>query len=177
MDAAHVAGYLDKESQFLNLAYMYLSNDVPYKAAKIIDEGVKAGIIESSAKNLRVLANSWRASQEIQKSIPVMEKAARLSGDGELFARLGNIYLDSEEFEKSVKALRHGLKKGGVKRADQANVALGMALFNLDKLDEAERAFKLAKQDKRTKKMATQWISYLSKERKRRRQLADGMIQ
>jgi len=176
MDVAYIQGLLDREGEFLNLSYMYLGQDVPYKAAKILEKSIADGAVEGNVKNLETLANAWRASQEIEKSIPVLEKAARLSDDGELFARLGQLYLDNDEYEKAVKAIRQGLKKGGVKRKDIANVVLGMSLFNLDRLGEAEKAFMQAsKADKRSRKMANQWLNYLTKERERRKKLKEGL--
>ena len=35
-----------KEKELMNLAYLLMGEDAPYKAAKIIDKGMKAKIIE-----------------------------------------------------------------------------------------------------------------------------------
>ena len=50
-----------------------------------------------------------------------------------------------------------------------------MALFNLDRLDEARKQFELAARDKRSEKMARDWINYLDNEQARRRSLADDL--
>lgn len=173
METAYVQGMLDKEKELVNLAYLFLANDVPYKAAKVIDKGVKDGKIEKTSKNLELLANSWRASQEVKKSIPVMEEAARKSDEGELYARLGNIYVDNEEFNKAIEAINAGFRKGGVKRPDTANLVLGMAYFNTKQYDKARKAFNAAKKDKRSKTFAEQWIKYMDNELERQRSLQD----
>ena len=52
----------------------------------------------------------------------MMEKAAAKSDEGELYVRLGNVYLDGDQFSKAADAVQKGLDKGGVKRPDQARL-------------------------------------------------------
>jgi tetratricopeptide (TPR) repeat protein len=173
METAYVQGMLSQEKELVNMAYLFLANEVPYKAAKVLDKGINAKIIEPSSKNLELLGNAWRAAQEVKKAIPEMAKAAAKSDQGELWARLGNIYLDNDDFDAAVKAINAGFKKGGVKRPDTANLVLGMAYFNLKQYDSARKAFDKAAKDKRSKTYAEQWIQYMDKELERQRSLED----
>lgn len=173
METAYVQGMLEQERELLNLAYLFLANDVPYKAGKVVDKGIKEKKIEATAKNLELLANAWRAAQEIKWSIPVMEQAAQKADDGDLYARLGNIYVDGEEYKKAIDAINAGFQKGGVKRPDTANLVLGMAYFNTDQYDKARKAFDAAKKDKRSKDYAEQWLQYMESELERQRSLRD----
>jgi tetratricopeptide (TPR) repeat protein len=120
-----------------------------------------------------LLGNSWRAAQEVKKAIPEMAKAAEKSDKGELWARLGNIYLDNDEYDESIKAINAGLKKGGVKRPDTAYLVLGMAHYNLKQYDAARKAFKKAEADERSRKYARQWMRFMDKELERQRQLEE----
>lgn len=174
METAYVQGMLDKDKEQLNMAYLFLGSDVPYKAAKVLDKGIKNKTVEKTSKNLEVLGNSWRQAQEIKKSIPVMEQAAAKAEKGELYARLGNIYLDNDDYTKAISAIVKGLKKGGVKRKDNANLVLGMAYFNTKQYSKARKAFKEAQKDKRSKKFADQWIKYMANELERQKKLAEG---
>ncbi len=176
LDAAYLSGYIDKEGYYLNIASSYRNYDVPFKAAAIIEDGIKKGDIKETSRNLHILSNSWQHAKEYKKAIQSLEKAARLSEDGELMTWLGKAYLDNEEFEQAAKALENGLTRGGVKRADKANIWLGRAFFNLDKFDKAEAAFSAARKDKRSATIASQWLKYISKERQRRQQLAKSGV-
>jgi hypothetical protein len=49
-----------------------------------------------------------------------------------------------------------------------------MSLFNLNKLSDARKQFVEAKKDKRSAKVAGQWIQYIDKEAVRRASLAEG---
>jgi tetratricopeptide (TPR) repeat protein len=169
-----VQGMLEKGREQVNMAYLYLANELPYKAAKVMDRGINNKSIEASSKNLELLGNAWRAAQEVKKAIPEMARAAKLSDTGELWARLGNIYLDNDEYQKAADAVRAGLKKGKVKRSDSAQLVLGMAYFNLKKYDSARKAFNESKKDERSEKYAKQWINFMDKELERQRSLQDS---
>ena len=103
-----------------------------------------------------------------------MEEAAARSEDGELYTRLGNIYLDGDEFKKAIDAITKGLARGGVKRPDTARLVLGMAYFNDKQYEKAREAFKAAGRDERSAKFSRQWIQYMDSELDRQRQLQEG---
>ncbi|MYM63475.1 tetratricopeptide repeat protein [Pseudomaricurvus sp. HS19] len=171
METAYLMGALDKETELMNLAYLMMGSDVPYKAAKIIDKGMKEGKISESSKNLEVLATAWRMAQNVKTAIPIMEKAAAKSGDGDLYARLAGIYLDSDNNEKAIEVGGKALKRGGIKRPDQLQIVLGMANTNLKKYDAAIKAFKEAAKDKRSEQFAAQWLQFAQGELERERSL------
>lgn len=171
METAYMQNMLTKDKEIINMAYVFLANDIPYKAAKVLEKGFKQKKIPENAKNLELIANSYRSAQEVKKAVPYMERAATKSDKGELWARLGSVYLDREEFKKSINAVKKGLSKGGVKRPDQANLVLGMAHFNLKQYKSALSAFQKAKSDKRSAAFADQWINYMNKEIERQKSL------
>ena len=175
MDTAYVQDFLDKDREQVTMAYLFLNAEVPYKAAKVLDKGIKNETVEASSKTLEILGSAWRQSQELAKSIPVMEQAAAKSDEGELYCRLGNIYLDEEQFRKAVDANKRGLAKGGVKRPDTCLLVKGMAHFNLGEYKSARSAFQQAAKDKRSKKYAEQWIKYMDNEIARQEELKKDM--
>lgn len=174
METAYEQNMLDKGTEQVTMAYLYLNGEVPYKAAKVMDKGLKDGSIDGTSKNWEILGNAWRQAQEIDKSIPAMEQAAAKSEDGELYSRLGSIYLDGEEYKKAIDALTKGLQRGGVKRPDTARLVLGMAYFNDGQYDKAREAFQAAGRDERSAQFARQWIQYMDSELERQRQLREG---
>jgi tetratricopeptide (TPR) repeat protein len=175
MEAVYVQDLLVKDREQVTMAYLYLNADVPYKAAKVLDKGIKNETIEDSSKTLEILGTAWRQAQEVKKSIPVMEQAAAKSDKGELYVRLGNVYLDNDQFDKAVEAFEKGLKRGGVKREDTAQLGLGMAAFNDKKYSKARKAFNAAAKDKRSKKHAEQWLKYMANELERQKRLKEDL--
>ncbi len=175
MDTAYVQDMLDRGTEQITMAYLYLNAEVPYRAAKVMDKGLKNESIDPTSKNYEILGNSWRQAQEIKKAIPAMELAAAKSDSGELYARLGNVYLDGDQFKKAITSINKGLARGGVKRSDTARLVLGMAYFNDKQYSNARKAFNAASKDERSEKYAQQWLKYLNSELDRQKKLKDDM--
>ncbi|WKD50140.1 tetratricopeptide repeat protein [Microbulbifer spongiae] len=172
MEAAYLAGALQKEKDLLNMGYLFMGYEMPYKGAKVISKGIKEKKIPRNAKNLETLAQAYQMAQELQKAIPQLEAAAKLSDKGQIYSRLASIYLDLDENEKAVAAGKKALAKGGVKRQDQLYVVMGMANANLKQYDAALSSLKKALKDKRSERTARQWIAFVEGEKAREEKLA-----
>lgn len=171
METAYVQGMLEKDGEFRNMASLLLNAEVPYKAAKVLEQGFEQEIVEDNSKNWELMAGALRQAQEVDDAIPAMEKAAAKSDNGDLYARLGSIYLDADRNREAADAITKGLERGGVKRADQARLVLGMAQFNLQNYRAAREAFRAAGRDERSEQYARQWIKYMDSEIKRQEEL------
>ena len=197
LKAAHAKDFLDKESEYLALAQLLLLNQNPYWAAKVLESGQKkivtytetvkdkttgketkiektGPVVRDNEKNLKLLADSWRMAQEIDKAIPVLEKAAKLSKDGKSFVLLGNLYLAEDRLDKAVDSIKKGLKKGKIDKISQVHLTLGQAYFELQKFDDAKKEFRTAARDKdkKVKTTANNWIKYTENEEIRVKNLA-----
>ena len=183
MEAAYEQGFLDRSSELVTMSYLYLNAETPYYAGAVMQKGFADELVEDKSKNFELAGSAWAQAREVAKSIPMMEKAAAKSEEGELYVRLGNVYLDGDQFSKSAESIIKGLNKGGVKRPDQARLALGMAYFNLGDYDEARKAFRAAGKDgarrkewQRSQEMAQQWIAYVTSEEDRQRELEKDLF-
>lgn len=171
MEALYDQGYLTAGRDLVNLANLFLLHEVPVKAARVLDRALKAKQVEADVANLRLLSQAWYQAREDAKAIPPLAKAAAQAKDGELSVRLAQSYLNLEQWEQAAEALEEGLRKGGLGRTDQAYVMLGMARFNLQRLEQARGAFERALADKRSQKVAGQWLAYVDQELQRRQAL------
>lgn len=167
-EALYESGYMTASHQVVNLANLYLLHGVPYKAAKILQRGIDGNNVKADERNLRLLSQAWYQAREDEKAIPPLSRAARLSGDGELFVRLAQSFINLDRWPEAAEAAQKGLDKGRVKRADVAHIMLGMALFNQRKLHAARDAFASAAKDKRSAKVARQWVAYVDSELRRK---------
>lgn len=171
MEALYDQGYLTAGRDLVNLANLFLLHEVPVKAARVLDRALKAKQVEADVANLRLLSQAWYQAREDAKAIPPLARAAAQAEDGELSVRLAQSYLNLEQWEQAAAALEEGLRKGGLGRTDQAYVMLGMARFNLQRLEQARGAFERALADKRSQKVAGQWLAYVDQELQRRQAL------
>ena len=181
LKAAHAKDFLDKESEYKALAQLLLLNKNPYWAAEVLISGQKKMItivdeeteeekilpvVKDTEKNLKLLADSLRMAQEIDRAIPVLEKSAAMSKDGESYVLLGNLYLSEDRVNEAVAAIKKGLEKGKIKNLSQVYLTLGQAYFELQEFEEAKKNFRIAARDKK-KKIKTQannWIKYTENE-------------
>ena len=189
LKAAHAKDFLDKESEYKALAQLLLLNKNPYWAAQVLVSGQKkmvtivdekteeekiVPVIKDTEKNLKLLADSWRMAQEIDKAIPVLEKSAAMAKDGESYVLLGNLYLSEDKVDLAVEAIKKGLEKGKIKNLSQVYLTLGQAYFELQKFEDAKKNFRVAARDKKKsiKTQANNWIKYTENEEVRVKNLA-----
>lgn len=174
MELGYLVGNLTKEQELRGLASLFIGAEAPYLAAKVLDKGIKDGLVNANAQNLEMLGQAWQLAQESKRALTVFEKASSLSGKGEISARLAGVYLDLGEDVKAIQSARAALNKGGLKRGDLTYMALGSAQLNLHCYPEARRAFVEAAKDKRSAKYANQWIEYADREGDRRERLRES---
>ena len=169
--AAYTQGLLEKESELVTMAQLFMQAEVPYKAGVLMEEEMKKGRVAKDAKNYRILSQAWSLAMEDEKAIPALKEAARLSDEGELDLRLGNAYLNVGQYSDCVSAIESGIRKGGIKSPDNAQISLGMCLYNLKRYQDAIGAFREAAKTSRSSRVANQWISVINSDVERNEQI------
>ena len=174
-ETAYEAGWLTRSNEIVQLAQLLLGADIPVKAAKIMQEGLDSGTVESTETNWRILAQAWQLAQEDELAIPAMVHAASLVDNGEIDLRLAQSYQNLAQYDECADSARTALQKGELRREDQANMILGACLFELKEYGQARTAFEAARRDNRSQQNANAWIEYVNIEEDRERQLAAAL--
>ncbi|GAB4573264.1 MAG: hypothetical protein Tsb008_07580 [Rhodothalassiaceae bacterium] len=173
MEIAYRRGYLENESQLINMAQLYLYHGVPIKAAWVIEKGMKDGTVEKNGKNYELLGQAYLNAQEMRKAEDPLRKAAVALDDGDIWMRLGQVFAELEQWDKAIEPLQKAVDSDDLDKPGYAHLLIGMAHFNLGKLSDAKKAFEKARKFDETKKTAGQWINYTDAEQKRRAQLTE----
>jgi tetratricopeptide (TPR) repeat protein len=163
---AYQQGFLTEETDLRRLARSYLYADLPYPAARVLESGLADGSIESAAKSLELLANSWIAAREYEKSLPPLVEAATVSPDGNLFVRLGQVFLQRENWAGAAERLEDAREKGGLTNPGNVSLLLGIAYYNNNQLFLAKSSFIDAAEHEKTKEDAERWIDHIETETK-----------
>ncbi len=171
LEVTYLQNGLDKEKQFIALAYQYLAIDIPYRAAHVLNKAMTEGLVERNEKNLSLLGSSYQRAQEYRMASPVLEEAAKKSDNGNAWSRLAGVYLNLNENEKALVAARNALKKGDLKREDLAWMSRGTAEQALHCYEDASKSFSKAIKFKKTQKGAKSWKAYVNNEGDRRSKL------
>ncbi|MGI9222245.1 MAG: tetratricopeptide repeat protein [Woeseiaceae bacterium] len=169
--SAHTQKMLEKEAELVTMAQLFMQREVPYKAGQLLETEMESGRVSKNAKNYRLMSQAWQLAMEDSKAIPALQEAARLASDGELDVRLGNAYLNTGEYSECVKSVQSGIRKGGLKSPDNAQISLGMCQYNERKYQAAIEAFRAAAKTPRSRRVSNQWINVINADVERNRQI------
>jgi tetratricopeptide (TPR) repeat protein len=166
MQLAYEQGFLTLDRELVRLGEMYLYHGLPYRAAVLLEKGLEEEKVEPKAKTLEVLANAWLMARETNRAVEPLILAADLAEAGDVYVRLGQVYLEREEWGAAADALSKGLERG-VKDEGDAQLLLGITYYNEKKLKSARSAFRAAREFEDNKEHADDWIRMLDRDEKR----------
>jgi len=149
---AYEEGFLVRSNELVQMAQLYLSMEVPYKAAVILQKGIDAGQVDLEVKNWRLLSQSWFLAQDDQMAIEALREAAKLSDDGELDIRLARSLANIANFEGCVNSATTAIGKGDLKRDDESYITLGMCQFEVASYEDSKESFGFAEIDAERRK-------------------------
>lgn len=166
MVLANERGLIKKSEDILNLARLYMLNEVPFQAGKLLEPAVEQGRVEKTQKNYELLSQAWVQAREYEKAINALSKAAALSEDGELFVRASQLEMSLANWAGAMTAAQKAIEKGGLdsKKTGQAWLLVGTAAAEQKKFDTAINAFSKARGYPETRQTATQWLSFVQTE-------------
>lgn len=164
LELAESQGFLTSENELRNLIQLYLLNEIPYRAAQAIESAIAKGRLANDAKNQELLANTWLQARDRERAIGPLERAAEMSGDGNLYVRLGQVHVSEERWDAARSALSKALQKGGLRDTGNVHLMLGIANASDERWQEAERAFRAASQYDQSAKAAAQWLDHITEE-------------
>ncbi|MGE5384608.1 MAG: hypothetical protein ACM3SV_01845, partial [Betaproteobacteria bacterium] len=150
-----------KPAEYMEMAQLSLQAGLPAEAVKVIDQGYKSGALGTGAeadrqKRLRDLANKTLADD--QKSMAQNQAEAEKSKDGIGLVNLGFEYVMMGQADKGLPLMDQGLKKGGLKRPEDAKLHYGIALLMAGKKSEAAQVLKTVQGNDGTADLARYWI-------------------
>jgi len=159
---AYQKGFINSESEILQLFNLFLYNKQPYRAAELLKKELNGRIVKQNSANWELLANAWTSAREYKKAVNALEKASLLHEKGALYLQLGRIHVEQEFWQGAITAINKALAKGSLKQTGEAYVLLGMSYYESGQLTAAGKAFKKAQQYRKTKKSAKQWLNYIA---------------
>jgi tetratricopeptide (TPR) repeat protein len=164
LQSAYQKGFIQSGSDLFNLAQLYYYHRMPYKGARLMEKGFNDGVLDKNLKNLKFLSQCWLRAKEGDEAVPVLQAAAKLSDDGEMDARLGQIFLNMEKWQQAIGASTIALQKGGLRNQGTTHLVMGMAYFNEGEYNQALTELAMAEQYKSSKGMAQQWSKFVETE-------------
>lgn len=161
MEVAYIKGIIKDESGLLQLAQTYLYMEMPYKAATLLSTEMEDGKIDRKKQTLIMLADSWFLAREVDKGIEVLSDAVTTINDPELYFRLGQLYVEKEDWGEAIKTLNQVTKVKDYKDIADAYLLLGIAALQGKEMVISYQALNNALKYDATREQAQQWMAEL----------------
>ncbi len=152
---------LDSEQELIQLAQLYLSAGIPYKAARLLEQQLASGKVRDTARHRELLAQAWTSARERRQAISALERALRDDEKPELRLRLAQWYVESEDWQAVTRMLAPLDLAATNHTTSQAGLLLGIAHFELGNTSAARAAFQHALAFPKTSDTARQWLDFI----------------
>ena len=136
---------LDSPNEVVEMAQLALQQKQAGEAKKLLDDAFASGLLGKGAeaeRQKRLLALASERVAEAPAQLKQAEAEALASGDGSDLVNVGFAYTGLGQFEKGIDLMRQGIAKGKLKRADEANLHLGIAYLRAGQKAKARETFK-----------------------------------
>lgn len=162
-EAAFEASWLTSSAELTSYAQLLLGAEIPYKAARVLEQGLSDGAIDSTPAGWQLLSQAWLLAREDERALPALARAAELADDGEIDLRLANAYSLQYRWQECLDAAERALERG-LERPDEAHLQRGSCLVGLARLGDARQAFRTAARDSRSRDVANRWMQFVDGE-------------
>lgn len=160
MEMLYLQDRFDKESDYKQLASLFAYQDVPYRSAQILEEGINKGIVKPEENNWKNVANNYRYSNELDKAIIAYGRTAEVADSGEYYLSQGELYMEKEGWKSAISALTKAIRKGKLDDKGRAYYRKGIALGSSGKCSDSIKALRQAAKFKLWSKPAKQGIAF-----------------
>lgn len=116
----------------------------PGEAVAMLEKGMASGSIKKDDRNNRLLADAKTQVEHLKGGLAQLERETMATKNGEAEAKLAIAYFTLKNYAKAVEAGKRAIAEGKLRRADDLNMLLGIALMESKKPAEARNAFKAA---------------------------------
>jgi hypothetical protein len=154
-------GNLASANDYMELAQLALQAGVPAEAKFVMDKGYAAGILgkgDQAARQARLRDLIAKTLAESQKTRAEDEKNALAARDGEDLVKVGLNDVYEGKADEGLALIEKGIKKGGLKRPEDAKLLLGEAQLHAGHKNRAVQTFKTVRGNDGAADIARLWV-------------------
>ena len=164
------------EQDILLLADLQAVNGNPFGAASVLEDALGRKAVTANAMNYRKLFQFWLQARENDKATAALVKAARLSGDIELYLYLAQVQMEEEAWQPMYDTMLAACKTQlQDKYVGRANLLLGISQLKLGDKSSARRSFINATLIGGAGAQAGRWLDFMQAEPATKRE-ARGIV-
>lgn len=109
LEIAYKMGYLNSESEHLNLARLLMSQGMPFQAAQTLKKSVKDKKVSSAESNLELMADAYLEARESKISLSLFAKLIKNSNKQDTYVKYAYLLLQEEDWPQSEIIFRKAL--------------------------------------------------------------------
>ena len=126
----YATGNLTTAADYMEMVQLALQAGVPAEAKQVLDKGYALNILgkgDQAERHERLRSLVTKSLDESQKNRANDEKEAAAAKDGDALVKVGLNYVYEGNTQKGFQLIEQGIKKGGLKRPEDAKLRMGEA--------------------------------------------------
>lgn len=156
-------GSMTAPADFMEMAQLALQADLPGEGKQVLDKGFASGVLGTGTqaerhKRLRDLVDKRLAEDKVARVDDERQAQAAKSGDALVAVGMDLVY--TGQAAKGVTLIQQGIAKGGLKRAEDAKLHLGIGQLVAGDKAKAQATFKTVQGTDGTADLARLWALY-----------------
>ena len=136
---------LDSADEYVEMTQLLLQDGQAAEARAVVDEGFGAGLLgkgEQAERQQRLRALATQRATSAAADLASAEQGLADDKSGDTLVRIGMGYSGLGQHDKAVALIQQGIKKGGLRQPQQAQLHLGIALARAGQKDRAAQALR-----------------------------------
>ncbi len=154
MMVAYTSDLLESDADLRQVVSLWGYIDAPEKGARLLEEWLETGRLETDAESLKQLGNLWLMAREREYAIGVLTEAAELEPDGRTYELLGGIYFEDEEWTSAYTAYQSAIRQGDLEEPRRVSLLAGISAYRAGNNADAREALKVAAEDEELRPQA-----------------------
>jgi len=156
---------LDSADEYVEMTQLLLQDGQAAEARAVVDEGFGAGLLgkgEQAERQQRLRALATQRATSAAADLASAEQGLADDKSGDTLVRIGMGYSGLGQHDKAVALIQQGIKKGGLRQPQQAQLHLGIALARAGQKDRAAQALRTVTGTDGAAELARLWLRALS---------------
>ncbi|MFN9142546.1 MAG: tetratricopeptide repeat protein [Betaproteobacteria bacterium] len=152
---------LDSADEYVEMTQLLLQDGQAAEARAVVDEGFGAGLLgkgEQAERQQRLRALATQRATSAAADLASAEQGLADDKSGDTLVRIGMGYSGLGQHDKAVALIQQGIKKGGLRLPQQAQLHLGIALARAGQKDRAAQAFRAVGGTDGAAELARLWL-------------------
>jgi hypothetical protein len=158
------AGVMRGADEYVEMANLALQAGYPSEALRVIDRGVSLALLgngKDAAAHTALRERASKAAEKDSADLARAETAAKGAREGDALVNVGFAYVSAGQAAKGVQLMEQGVAKGSLKRADEARLHLGQAMWQAGRKDDAVKALGAVQGNDGTAALARAWSVFV----------------